>query len=332
MDAALTIALISLVGAIGSALIAASSHRATERLRRGREVESRLEVATGSLQLEQFLETRSFARRLGHYFKENRPLAARRAGSDPDAYHAGGMMIYRILRPLTVGEIIQKQTLAGDLLLDPVMMDLVRFNQAAVEMLSGEEVGRPDGGKAPKEFDMSSCWNVGDEWSTNFQRVRGSYLRCGAAALLAAEPADRIEPRRCITHAEFCKLWEGAEHDSQRGREFHQALEPIKATMHLFDRRENPILWLRLVGYAYACNRYFEQMWQSMGSRRFRQRFKDLWHGREPVRFEPIEVAVRKMLTDVREGGGGERELNRHVADHADDYVERFDVIIGRSL
>lgn len=325
-------ALISLGGAVLSGLIAYKSNRAVERFRRSNEARSRLEVATGALQLELFLETRSFARRLQHYLRENiddHGLATTRRGASPGAYHAGGLMIYRMLRPFTVGEIIENQTMAGDLVLDPVMLELLRFSQGAVEMLTGEKIGAGlEGEDRVEGFEMESCWDLGDEGSGTFQRIRGSYLRCGAAALLAPESPDSQEPRRCISHAEFCRLWERPKKDSDRASEFHRALEPVKRVFHGFNPRENPIFWLRLVGYAYTCESFYDRMWERMARRRTLRRVQDRLAGRAPVEYERIELKAAKMLRTVGEGA----YLNKYVSDHADRYVERFGQIIDRAL
>ncbi|HMI81646.1 MAG TPA: hypothetical protein VK480_07650 [Solirubrobacterales bacterium] len=331
MVIAIVISGISFAAAVVSGVIAARSRRASEEFRAAAEARSRLQVATGSLQLELFLETRSFARRLEHYFRETgeEDFLVTYADHEPGAYHRGGMLLYRILRPLTVGEIIEKQTLAGDLLLDPGLMDMVRFGQAAVEMLTGEELGAGlEGEDVIPGFAMSSCWDIGHERSAIFQRIRGSYLRGGAAALLAPEKGAP-EPRRCITHSEFCKLWEGPNKQSKRYVAFNESLEPMKATLHGFNRYQNPILWLRLVGYAYACERFFEQMWRSMFAKRFWQRISN-WR-QEPVEFGTIGVPVVEMLEDLAAHGEAS-ELNRYIARHARDYVVRFDEIIDSAL
>jgi hypothetical protein len=326
------VALLASIGAaVVSGMFAYRSTRAAERLRQSHERHSRLEVATGALQLELFLETRSFARRLVHYFRESgddHELATVRRGANAGAYHAGGMTVYRILRPLTVGEIIEKQTLAGDLILDPVMLEMLRFSQGAVEMLTGDKVGASwsAGDGSEPEFDMKSCWNLDSEGSGEFQRIRGSYLRCGAAALLA-EPVVGEEPR-CITHAEFCKLWERPEMGSERAHEFHQALEPIKRSLDGFNRHQNPIFWLRLVGYAYTCESFYDRMSETMAGRRALRRARGVLAGRKPVEYGTIGVPVAEMLRDV----GGDSDLNKYVSDYANDYVDRFGQIIDRAL
>lgn len=334
MDAALALSLTSLAGVFVTGGMAARSRRASERFRVSSEARSRLQVATGTLQLELFLETRSFARRFNHYFRESgedHSLETMRGDSRPGPYHDGGMMIYRILRPLTVGEIIEKQTLPGDFLLDPAMVEMARFGQAAVELLTGDRLGAKFAGEGFIDgFDMTSCWDVGEEGPDRFQRIRGSYLRCGAAALLAPESAAGPEPRRCLTHAEFCKLWEQPEQQPKRSRPFHQGLAPMKATIHRFNRYENPILWLRLVGYAHACERFYVRMREAMFERSLRQRLRS--NGREPAELETLDVDVVTMLRDLDEGDEEPSPLGIFIAENADRYAKRFDAIFDSSL
>jgi hypothetical protein len=331
MDAAVIVALVtamaSIVVALISGFLARRSGRATERLRQSNEARSRLHVATGALQLELFLETRSFARRLIHYFsesKEDHDLATTRRGARPGAYHAGGLMIYRMLRPLTVGEIIEKQTLAADLLLDPAMADMLRFSHAGVEMLTGEEIGRGlEGEEWLPGFDMDQCWDPGHDEGIH-QRIRGSYLRCGAAALLAKDAMAGEEPRRCITHAEFCKAWEHPEDDE----EFHEALEPMKRIVDGFNWKDNPIFWLRLVGYAYACEWFYDRMRAWVVHRGVARRVKDTLTGRDPVEYRSIDLPLDAML---RAAGAGV-PANGYLGSHAGAYRARFDRIIRDAL
>lgn len=329
MNVALVMALASIVVAIASGTIAYRASRATELLRQANEERSRLNVATGALQLELFLETRSFARRLVHYFNEttdHHALATVRREGNADAYHAGGLMIYRLLRPLTVGEIIEKQTLAADLLLDPKMLELLRFSHGAAEMLTGEAIGAGIEGEGSDGFAMESCWDVGHEGAATFQRIRGSYLRCGAAALLAPEAAG--EPRRCISHAEFCKLWENPGKNRAAAQDFHEALEPVKAAFDGFNRQDNPIFWLRLVGYAYTSKSFYDRMWGQMLARRVWRRVKDVIGPSRHIGYEPIQLPVAAMLRSVGDG----HPLNRQVSSRADTFAARFDEIVDHAL
>jgi hypothetical protein len=331
----------SLAGAIVSGLFALRATRVSDEVRRRGESIARLTTATGALRLELFLETRSFARRLVHYWHESQSedpltLAASRMGATEGAYHAGGLMIYRLLRPLTVGEIIEQQTFDADLLVDRTMVDLLRFSHAGMEMLTGDQLGRGfDGDSGPDGFDMSRCWDPDRDLAgldvpssvegpaatvrSLDQRIRGSYLRTAAAALVlpsAAGAVDR-ETKRCMTHPEFRERWEHpAEHD-----DFHDALTPVKSVIGGFSPSANPIFWLRLVAYAHVCNWFYDRVREEYEAEH--PHGEGLRRHDEPIEYTPVKLDVPGMLNAAED---------RYLTTHASDYADRFDEIIGRAL
>ncbi len=333
----------SLTGAIISGWFAIRASRVGEEVRRRGEAITRLAGATGALRLELFLETKSFARRLVHYWKESqseRPLklAISKEQSTESAYHAGGLMIYRLLRPLTVGEIIEQETFDADLLLDPTMVDLLRFSHAGVEMLTGDQLGRGfgEGDDGPDGFDMGRCWAPDREpvgrdapWRKGHetadgrppdQRIRGSYLRTAAAALIVptSSPLSDRKTKRCMTHPEFRERWESPD----RHRDFHDALAPVKSVIGGFSPAVNPIFWLRLIGYGRACEWFYDRVRDEYEAGRAAHRAS--LHGwDEPIEYTPVNMDVAKMLK-----AAGDPYLNSH----AEEYAERFEQIIRRAL
>lgn len=346
MDAGTLAVVGSLGGAALSGAFAIGSHYERERLRRGGEALSRLHTATGALRLELFLETRSIARRLVHYSDKLRkgegyPLVAERDGDPVSAYHAGGLLIYRLLRPLTIGEVIEKQTFDADLIIDPIMGDLLRFNNASVEMLTGHLLGEglERGEDAIPGFEMERCWDPArgsqppleetvQEAKPPFQRIRGSYLRCAAAALLATEPATGLS--RCMSHAEFCERWERPEEH----RRFHADLLPAKTILHRFDPARNPHFWLRLVAYAYTCEWFYKRASADAERVNRLRRAGQLLRGRKRVKYTPIDIPVETMLELAKppEWGGQPAEGAEFLAEHAHRYRARFDEIIATAL
>lgn len=343
MDAAVTVAVIAAGGSVGAAILASRSNRRQEELRRSFEARSRLNVATGALRLELFLEARSFARRLVHFDREtveDHDLSTHPGEGGPAAYHAAGMMVYRLLRPLAVGELVEKQTFDADLIVDPIMVDLLRFSHAGIEMLSGEWIGKGfDGDGKLTGFDMHSCWDPEPEgwrrWTRafgedghGFQRIRASYLRRAAAALLVAGAAPGES--RCMTHPEFIERWE----NPRRHAEFHDALKPVKGLLHEFRPKENPIFWLRLVGYAYACNWFFGQVCTDIGHEGIWQGVKRRMTRREPVKYVPLELDVPKLLNrlDGARRGGHLRADAAYIVEHREKYEEKFEQTVKNSL
>ncbi len=344
MDPAVIAALISGGAAAFSGFSAVRARREAERLRQGGEALSRLRAATGALRLELFLEARSFARRLVHYSDTRKPghpypLATEREGFPASAYHAGGLMIYRLLRPLTVGEIIEKQTFDADLIVDPIMVDLLRFSHAGVEMLTGDQLGEGvRRGETLPGFEMERCWDPGRRGSylrglsrrqghegaaPPYQRVRGSYLRCSAAALLT-KGHDDGSPRRCMSHAEFCERWEKAdEHPT-----FHAALVPAKRIFHEFSPAANPHFWLRLVAYAYTCEWFYDRASADATHRSRRKRMADAVHRREPIEYASLDIPVPRMLR----AAAGDGPTAAYLVDNATIYKDRFQAIIDTAL
>ncbi len=334
-------ALGAIVVSLLSALLAYRSNRAIEELRHRYEARSRLLVATGASRLELFLETRSFARRLVHYDREtveDHDLSTSPEEADPAAYHAAGMMVYRLLRPLAVGELVEKQTFDADLIVDPIMTDLLRFSHAGIEMLSGEWIGKTfDGDGELVGFDMHSCWDPEPENGRRqkrapsdghrFQRIRASYLRRAAAALVekGATPAES----RCFSHPEFIERWD----DPEEHAEFHQDLKPVKELLHEFRPRDNPIFWLRLVGYAYACKWFYRQVCRDIGHEPIGRRVRRWTTRRERVRYAPVELDVPALLSRLDPAHPGRNRPDaEYIAAHAGRYEAKFEEIVRSSL
>ncbi len=301
------------------------SARDVERLRHTNEELERLRGATGALRLKLFLYTRSVVRRLSFYYDDrpDHPYPVHAVlPAEESAYHDGGLLIFRLLRPLTVSDIIEQQTFYADLALEPAMVDLLRFSHAAVEMLSGELLGEGFGkDEILPGFDMKRCGNSELGWpqpGSPFQRVRASYLRTAAAELVVSEQGSR--PRqRCMAQAEFIHAWE---HPAECG-DFHAALMPIKALIDRFNPKSNPVFWLRLVGYAYVCKWFHDEV-------------------RKAAAHEHADVTALKLLVPAmlevaeppRVPGGFEAEQSlqavqgRYLAEHAGKYEKRFEKII----
>jgi len=269
------------------------------------------------------------------------PLRAKQDGASAQEYHAAGLLIFRLMRPLAICHLVEQQTFAGDWLLDPDMVDVQRFNHAAFEMLTGSQLGKrfsefdsalsdttavpvllrlsrflqkhlaprriisyiegmPFAARRDDDseeddfdgFDDRSCWDPPNMppqqgWPNRpYQRIRASYLRAAAEALIMPENV-----RRCMTHKEFLDRWG----DPPRHTAFHEALEPVKQIIDKFSPADNPVFWLRLVGYAYVC-KWFHDSVRRSASRRGARRF---WHWRR-IEYTPEEVKVVKMLQSAR--------------------------------
>ena len=329
MGAALIAALAALAVAGVSGWFSYKSARDVERLRRTNQELERLRGATGALRLKLFLYTRSVVRRMSFYYDDRPdhpyPVHAKRRAEE-SAYHDGGLLIFRLLRPLTVSEIIEQQTFYADLMLEPAMVDLLRFSHAAVEMLTGELLGEGFAKDAALPgFDMKQCGNSEVAWpqpGSPFQRVRASYLRTAAAALVVSE-RGRTPRQRCMGQVEFLHAWE---HPADCG-EFHAALVPVKALIDRFNPKCNPVFWLRLVGYTYVCKWFHDEVRKAAA--------------REHADVAALKLLVPAMLraaeaSKAPEGSEAGETLQavqgRYIAEHADGYQKRFEKIIHEAF
>ena len=330
-----------------SARLAEESAREGLRTRHALEEVGRLSGATGALRLQLFLSTRSFVQRLRQYYTgEDRPfpLRATRNGWPESEYHACGLLIFRLMRPIVVSSIIEQETFYRDLLLEVEMVDLLRFNHAAFEMLTGERLGEeftvdeePKPRAAFPDFVMERCYDPPGRRppsdsppdAGHFQRVRASYLRRAAAELVVG-PDEREPQRRCMTHDEFLDRWEQPDQPDEHIK-FHKRLEPVKATINDFWPMNNPVLWLRLVGYAYVCKWFYG-------------RVCDEARDKKNVNYTPVELPLSLMLesaerkaaepqADKRPAAESQAAAGReYLAKNANAYKDRFEELISTAL
>ncbi len=320
---------LSFVAALISGLFALKTARLKENLRQEHAATARLREATGAMRLQMFLATRSVVRRLDLYYdgQEDHPYELR--AYDPGCYehHHAGLLIYGLLRPLALSHIIEHATYYGDLLIEPTMADLLRFNHAAYEMLTGYEIGRTLEsveaerqpqlallGRGPRTastrkgewqfftgFNPDLCWDQDTRTPPvgkgAFQRVRSTYLRRAAAALVADDK------KRCLTHAEFCELWEQPKPlRDKRAKAFHEALDPVTSIIHEFHPAENPVFWLRLVGYAYVCAWFHTRVRQAPlagGETWFGHWLRRLRPTSDAITYMPLVLPTAEMLEAV---------------------------------
>jgi hypothetical protein len=149
--------------------------------------------------------------------------------------------IYRLLRPLAIAQMIERQMAIADFSVDPASLELLRFKAAMEEMLTGGEV---------------VLNHPGADWSTQSQHLFGDNLRVAAGTLIVKGEGE-IE--RVMDFARFTREFP----DPQS--------EPALADLaHIFARcqwslLENPIFWLRVVGYAFVCHRLVHTQGGALG-------------------------------------------------------------------
>jgi hypothetical protein len=193
--------------------------------------------------------------------------------------HFARSFIYRLLRPLAVAQLIERQMSVADFSVDPGAIALLRFNRSAERMLSGDDIVLD---------------HPGADWSTQSQHLFRDNLRAAAARLVA----ENGEAAVVMDYSRF-----------QREVPDPAADDSLAGLARIFGRceanlTENPLFWLRVVGYAYACTRLISDQGVSLG-------------------FEDVSLPVAQML------GAVDDEI---VSSRASDYVASFDRILGQGL
>lgn len=154
--------------------------------------------------------------------------------------HFARSFIYRLLRPLAVAQLIERQMSVADFSVDPGAIALLGFNRTAERMLSGDDVVLD---------------HPGADWSTQSQHLFRDNLRVAAAGLIVEDDEAAV----VMDYSRF-----------QREVPDPAADDSLADLARIFGRcednlTENPLFWLRVVGYAYACTRLISDQGVSLG-------------------------------------------------------------------
>lgn len=181
----------------------------------------RLYTAIGSLRFQLLLACREWAGRVqAHGQRESYHMTL-------DGYY-GRSTLYRLLRPLALAELIEREIAFFDFTVDSSAMDCLRFKKAMVRMLSGDEVlhDHPD-----------------IDWSRQAQHAYTDALGTCANALVVLETRGA----RVMRFHEFQALLDTPG---------LAALDPFPALLGNFEITAKPLLWARLVGCGHVCNQF----------------------------------------------------------------------------
>lgn len=193
----------------------------------------RLYEAIGPLRFQLLVAARDVVRRVAAHHVDAWDMVA-------DGYYTRSF-VYRLLRPLALLDLVQRQMNVADFSVDPAGRELLRFEAAAHRVLV--------------DVDPLPYYD-GLDWSTETQHVFRDNLRRAARRLVVAD-ADGDE--RVIDYAEFAERYEDPSED------------PALATIvSLFARcrrnlSENPVWWTRVVAYAYVNRWLLETQGRSLG-------------------------------------------------------------------
>jgi hypothetical protein len=193
--------------------------------------------------------------------------------------HFARSFIFRLLRPLALAQLIERKMSVADFSVDPDAIALLQFNRAAERMLSGDDVVRG---------------HPAADWSTQSQHLFRENLRVAAARLIIE---DGDSPT-VIDYSRFQREVPNPESDASL-----RDLALIFRRCHV-NLTENPLFWMRVVGYTYACNRLIADHGLSVG-------------------FENVAMDAEKMLRAVDD---------ESISSQAAAYVAVFDRILSKGL
>jgi hypothetical protein len=150
---------------------------------------------------------------------------------------------YRILRPLAICQLIERQLATADFAVDKTAPALVQSHDAAGESLSGDRI----------LLDHQAQWN--DQSDHFFSDAR----RAAAASLIVNEPP---QPPRVMDYTEFVDSLSTQRRRSSAVTALFSIFAACNSTL-----LENPIFWLRLVAYGRVCSLLLETQGKALGFR-----------------------------------------------------------------
>jgi hypothetical protein len=179
----------------------------------------RLYAAVGPLRFQLVVACRELASRIENLHRYG-------YGTQLGGYF-GQSTLYRLLRPLTLAELIERQTNYVDFGVDPAARVLLRFQAAAYRALTGGSVFA----------------GLTLDWDTESQHVVKGRLQHAANLLITDEPP------RCARFDEFPEILEAARHDDPQG-----GMARLAGLLEDLTEGRAPVFWCRLVAYGYVAN------------------------------------------------------------------------------
>lgn len=234
----------ALVSGVVGGIVAYLSQRAlatrAARLDYEYAAKKRLYEAVGPLRFQLVVAARDLASRVDSHRRSDRWVLA------ADGYYVHSFL-YRLLRPLAIGVLVERAMSFADFSVDPSSADLLRFDSAAYRMLTGADPFTGPDGKVE---------HAGLDWGQESQHIFRDNLRSAAMCLLGTGTGGR---QVVIDYAEF-----------KQQRPDPMADDRLAGLARLFQANqpsltESPVFWLRLVGYAYVCREYVAQHGPGIG-------------------------------------------------------------------
>lgn len=238
VDALGLVATSTVVAAIIGAIAGYVSQRALAgrqaRLSYEYNARQRLYEAVGPLRFQLLMACHDVVRRVsGHPLDRTRSI-------DPMQYY-GSSTLFRLLRPLAVCILVQRRMNASDFSVDPSSVKLLQFEVGAYRMLTSSD---------PLPYHSAL------DWANETQHVFRDNLRRAAVSLIATDGDGRSY---VIDYAEFLTRFPDPCADA--------ALAPLADIMREAhsSMTANPVFWVRVVGYAYLCQKFLEANGEDLG-------------------------------------------------------------------
>jgi hypothetical protein len=234
----------ALVSGVVGGLVAYLSQRslATRAARLDYEyaAKKRLYEAVGPLRFQLVVAARDLASRVDSHRRSSHWVLA------PDGYYVHSFL-YRLLRPLAIGVLVERTMSYADFSVDPSSVDLLRFDRAAYRMLTGADPFLGADGQVRHD---------GLDWGRESQHIFRDNLRSAAMCLLGTGAGGR---QVVIDYAEF-----------KQQNPDPLANDRLAGLARLFQGNggsltDSPVFWLRLVGYGYVCRAYVERHGSGIG-------------------------------------------------------------------
>lgn len=186
----------------------------------------------GPLRFQLLMACRDLANRVRKYPKrQNKNMSI-------ETYY-GVNTIYRILLPLTISELIEREIAFADFSVDPATIKLLTFRKACFRaLLSTNHL-----------FEIPSKGVDGKRFSLYHDNLRK------AAHALVVRSHDGSTTS--MTYHEF--------EEKFQSEQFRNLLEPFPGRINSFSIEQNPKFWVSLVGYGHICNYYINYFGKHIG-------------------------------------------------------------------
>ena len=196
------------------------------------EARKRLYLAIGPIRFQLLVACRDLALRITDFDPSN-------AWDLTVFNYYGQSMLFRVLRPLALVELAEREIAYADFAIEPDAINLLRFKKQAHLALSGRAVirGHP----------MA-------DWEEQRQHLFWHSVSKAASALIVKEDHSHGRCMRFDEFEEFVQSENGA-----------ARISPLPDIFSKFAPKDKPLFWLRLVALGYLCSDYINRNGVSIG-------------------------------------------------------------------